>query len=67
MRSVPNILPSVKFPNVGKFPVFPAFPVFLRKKKEENQEKKLFYKNGPNSRPGAEVCKVLRAACWTFL
>ena len=49
MRSLPNILPSVKFPNFG---ILPAFPVFLGKKrgkfgqktwkkKAENLEKKV--------------------------
>ena len=32
---VPNILPSVKFPNFGMCPVFPAFPVFLGEKERK--------------------------------
>ena len=32
MRSLPNILPSVKSPNLGIVSCFPVFPVFLGKK-----------------------------------
>ena len=39
-RSLPNILPSVKFPNFEMFAVFPAFPVFLGEKKRKNWKKK---------------------------
>ena len=39
MRSLPDILPSLKFPNLEMFPVFPAFPVSLEKKKDKKLEK----------------------------
>ena len=46
MLSVSNSSPSVKFPRLD---IFPVFPVFLGgKEKEENlEEKKMFDKNGP--------------------
>ena len=39
MRSLPNMLPSVKFPNFEMFPAFPAFPVFLEKIRGKNGKK----------------------------
>ena len=53
MRSLPNILPSVKFTDFEKkkyiyIYIIPVFFVFFGKKKEENIGKKLLVKNGPN-------------------
>ena len=39
MRSLPNILPSAKFPNFGNVSCFSCFSCFSTKKKEENLEK----------------------------
>ena len=39
MRSLPNILPSVKFPNFGNASFFPWFSCFSWKKNVENLEK----------------------------
>ena len=47
MRSLPNILPSVKFQTLEILPVFPVFPVFLGKKRGKFG-KKMLDKNGPN-------------------
>ena len=49
LRSVQNILPSVKFPNFEnvKYPNFENVSCFSWKTKEENLEKKLLDKNGP--------------------
>ena len=45
MQSLPNILPSVKFPNSGNVSYFPCSFCFSWKKKEENLEKNLLDKN----------------------
>ena len=44
MRSVPNILPSVKFPNFGNVSCFSCFCCFSWEKREEKLEKKMFDK-----------------------
>ena len=46
MRSLPNILPSVKFPNFGNFSYFSCLSCSW-KKKRGNFGKKLLDKNGP--------------------
>ena len=51
MRSLPNMLPSVKFPNFGKVSCFSIFPVFLGKKKGKIWGEKLLDKNGPYIQP----------------
>ena len=53
MRSVPNTLPSLKFPNFGNASCCPCFSCFslffLQKKKRRKSGKKLFDTNGPES------------------
>ena len=53
MRSVPNTLPSLKFPNFGNASCCPCFSCFflffLPKKKRRKSGQKLFDTNGPES------------------
>ena len=62
MRSLPNSLPSVKFPNFGNVSRFSIFFCFSYKKKEENLEKTLLDKSGPNRDARYGVTRKVRRA-----
>ena len=47
MRSLPNILPLLKFQNLEMFPAVTAFPAFLGKKKRGKFGKKIARQEQP--------------------
>ena len=61
MRSLPNILPSVKFPKVGNVSCFSRLSCFTWKMKRGKFQKKLLDKNGPYYFKTCQSRKVTRA------